>query len=138
MYATGTNFRGVNTLGGVSVSRIVIAVRACWLIKRGLARVPPPSILYGGMIITVPPLVLTLGDLRVALAGCFSGRVNAIDAISCVMWDESGSRRWRPEQLVKVVQWSYAHHWNRLLYSVLLVNNRLACRILELVSMFAF
>jgi len=42
-------------------------------------------------------------------------RVNAIDAISCVMWDESGSRRWRAEQLVKVVQWSYAHHWNRLL-----------------------
>ena len=42
-------------------------------------------------------------------------RVNAIDAISCVMWDESGSRRWRAEQLAKVVQWSSAHHWNRLL-----------------------
>ena len=41
-------------------------------------------------------------------------RVNAIDAISCVMWDESGSRRWRAEQLAKVVQWSSAHHWNRL------------------------
>ena len=76
-YAIGTNFGGVKTGGGVSASRIVIALSACWLINLALARVPPPSILYGGMIITVPSLVLTLGDLRVALAGCFSGRINA-------------------------------------------------------------
>jgi hypothetical protein len=42
-------------------------------------------------------------------------RVNAINAITCVMWDESGSRRWRAEQLAKVIQWSSAYHWNRLL-----------------------
>jgi len=76
-YATGTNFHGVNTIGGVSASRIVIALRACWLINLALAHFPPPSILYGGMIITGPSLVLTLVDLRVARAGRLSGRINA-------------------------------------------------------------
>ena len=42
-------------------------------------------------------------------------RVNAIDAICCVIWDKSGSRRWRAKQLAKAQQWSSAHHWNRLL-----------------------
>ncbi len=77
MYTTGTNFRGVKICGGVSVSRIVIALSACWLINRALAYVPPPSILYGGMTITGPSLVLTLVDLRVARAGLLSGRINA-------------------------------------------------------------
>jgi len=76
-YATGTNFRSVKICGGVSALRIVIALSACWLINRALALVPPPSILYGGMTITGPSLVLTLVDLRVARAGLLSGRINA-------------------------------------------------------------
>ena len=38
---------------------------------------PPPSILYGGMIITGDVVVLTLFDLRVAVAGLVSGSINA-------------------------------------------------------------
>jgi hypothetical protein len=38
-------------------------------------------------------------------------RVNAIDAICCVMWDESGSRRWRAEQLAKALS---GHCWSVL------------------------
>ena len=75
-YATGTNFHGVNTIGGVSASRIVIALRACWLINLALAHFPPPSILYGGMTITGPSVPI-LVDLRVARAGVLSGEINA-------------------------------------------------------------
>ncbi len=50
---------------------------ACWLINLALARVPPPSILYGGMIITVDLVLLTLFDQRVAGAGLVSGKINA-------------------------------------------------------------
>ena len=76
-YATGTSFHGVKAVGGVSASRIVIALSACWLINLALACVPPPSILYGGMIITGALVLLTLLDLRVAGAGLVSGRINA-------------------------------------------------------------
>ncbi len=75
-YAIGTNFGGVKTGEGVSASRIVIALSACWLINLALARVPPPSILYGEMIITGDVVVLTLFDLRIAGAGLVSGRIN--------------------------------------------------------------
>ena len=73
----GINFCGVKTVGGVSASHIVIALSACWLINFALARVPPPIILYGGMIITGDLVLLTLFDLRVAGAGLVSGRINA-------------------------------------------------------------
>ena len=52
---------------GTRASCNVIAVSALWLINRALARVPPPSILYGGMIITGDVLSLTLLDWRVLL-----------------------------------------------------------------------
>ncbi len=77
LYAIGMNFRSVKAIGGVSASCIVIALSACWLINLALARVPPPSILYGGMILTGDLVVLTLFDLRVAGAGLVSGRINA-------------------------------------------------------------
>ena len=67
----------MNTIGSVSASRIVIVLRACWLINLALARVPPPSILYGGMIITGDLLVLPLVDLRIVDAGPDSRRINA-------------------------------------------------------------
>ena len=73
----GINFRGVKTGGGVSASRIVIVLSACWLINLALARVPPPSILHGGKIITGELVLLTLFDLRVAGAGLVSERINA-------------------------------------------------------------
>jgi len=71
--AIGTNLLGMKTDEGVSASCIVTALSACWLINRALARVPPPSILYGGMIITRDLLVLTLVNLRVAGADPVSG-----------------------------------------------------------------
>ncbi len=77
LYAFGTIFYGMKTFGGVSASRIVTALSACWLISLALARVPPPSILYGGMIITGDLMVLTLVNLRVAGAGPVSGMINA-------------------------------------------------------------
>jgi len=76
-YATGKNFRGVKAVGGVSASHIVIALSACWLINLSLACVPPPSILYGGMIITGDLVVLTLFNLRVTGAGLVSERINS-------------------------------------------------------------
>ena len=75
-YATGMNFGGMKTVGGVSASRIVIALSACWLINLALACVPPTSILYGGMIITGDLLFLSLFDLWVTGAGHVSGRIN--------------------------------------------------------------
>ena len=65
-------FCGMKAVGGVSASHIVIPLSACWLINLALARVPPPSILYGGMIITGDLVVLTLFDLRVAGASLVS------------------------------------------------------------------
>ena len=76
VYVIGTNFRGMKAVGGVSASLIVIALSACWLINRALARVLLPSILYGGMIITGDFMLLTLVDLRVAGVGSVSGRIN--------------------------------------------------------------
>ena len=73
----GTKVRGVKADGGVSASRIVITLSACWLINLALAHVPPPSILYGGIIITGDVLFFTLVDLRVAGAGFIFGRINA-------------------------------------------------------------
>ena len=72
-------FPGVKAIGGVSASHIVILLMlsACWLINLALARVPPPSILCRGMIITGDLVVLTLFDLWVACAGLVSGRINA-------------------------------------------------------------
>ena len=71
----GTIVRGVKANVGVSASCIVIALSACWLINLALARVPP-SILYGGIIITGVVVVFTLFDLRVAGAGLVSGSIN--------------------------------------------------------------
>ena len=70
-------FRGVNICVGVSASLIVIVLSACWLINRALARVPPPSILFEGMIITGDLVVPTLFILRFTGAGLVSGRINA-------------------------------------------------------------
>ncbi len=70
-----TNFRGVKICGGVSASRIVIALSACWLINRAFALVTPPSLLRGGFTVTGPFLLPTLVDLRVA--GASSGRIIA-------------------------------------------------------------
>ena len=89
-YATGTNVRGVNVNGGVSASRIVIALSACQLINLAFACVPPPSILYGGMIITGDVVVLTLFDLRVAGGACLvSGSINA-GATRCIVGNAPG------------------------------------------------
>ena len=76
-YAMGTNVCGVKANVGVSASRIVIALNDCWLIYCALARVPPPSNLYGGIIITGVVVVFTLFDRRVAGAGLVSGSINA-------------------------------------------------------------
>jgi hypothetical protein len=62
---------------GTRASCNVIAVSALWLINRALARVPPPSILYGGMIITGDVLSLTLLDWRVFFGVGRSGCINA-------------------------------------------------------------
>ena len=67
----------MKAVGGVSASRIVITLSAHWLINLAFARVPPPSILYGGMIITGDLMLLPLFDLRVVGAGLISGRINA-------------------------------------------------------------
>ena len=72
----GINFCGVKAVGCVSASRIVITLSARWLINLALAHVPPPSILYGGMIITGDLVLLPLFDLWVAGAGLISGRIN--------------------------------------------------------------
>ena len=62
---------------GTRASCNVIAVSALWLINRALARVPPPSILYGGMIITGDVLSLTLLDWRVFVGVGRSSCINA-------------------------------------------------------------
>ncbi len=72
----GINLRGVKTVGGVSASCIVITLSARWLINLALARVPPPSSLYWGMLLTGDLVLLTLFNLRVAGAGLVSGRIN--------------------------------------------------------------
>ena len=76
-YAMVTNVRGVKANGGVSASCIAIALSACWLINLALARVPPPSILYGGIIITGVVVFFTLFGLRVSGAVLVSGSINA-------------------------------------------------------------
>ena len=76
-YAMGTYVCGVKADVGVSASHILITLNACWLINLTLARVPPPSILYGGIIITGVVVVFILFDLRVAGAGLVSGSINA-------------------------------------------------------------
>ncbi len=75
--SVGINLCGVKTVGGVSASRIVIALSARLLINLALAHVPPPSILYWGMLLTGDLVLLSLFDLRVAGAGLVSGRINA-------------------------------------------------------------
>ena len=50
-YVAGTSLRGVKAKGIVRASCIVIAVSACWLINRALARTPPGT-RAGRMIIT--------------------------------------------------------------------------------------
>ena len=72
----GINLRGVKTVGGVSASRIVILLSARWQINLALARVPPPSSLYWGMLLTGDLVFLSLFDVRVAGAGLVSGRIN--------------------------------------------------------------
>ena len=76
-YAMVTKVRGVKAAGSVSASRIVIALSVCWLINLALALVPPPSILYGGILITGDVVVFTLVDLCVAGVGFVSVSINA-------------------------------------------------------------
>jgi hypothetical protein len=76
-YGILANFCGVKTVSGVSASRIVIALSACWLINLALAHFPPPSILYGGIIIIGVVVGFTLVNLRAAGAGLVSGSINA-------------------------------------------------------------
>jgi hypothetical protein len=63
-YVMGTYVRGVKANVGVSASCIVITLSACWLINLALACVPPPSNLYGGIIITGVVVVFTLFNRR--------------------------------------------------------------------------
>ncbi len=77
LYAVGANFGGVKPVRGVSASCIVIALSACWLINLALDHVPPPSIWYGGMIITGDVVVRTLVDRHFTVVGPVSGRINA-------------------------------------------------------------
>ena len=51
LYIAGTSLCGVKAKGIVRASCIVIAVSACWLINRALARTPP-GMRAGGMITT--------------------------------------------------------------------------------------
>ncbi len=53
---------GVNAFGGLSASFIVNILRACWLIKRALALIPPRTG-YGGIIIG-PGVNSTVGYVR--------------------------------------------------------------------------
>ena len=64
-YVAGTSLRGVKDKGMARASCIVIALTACWLINRALARTSP-GICAGGMIIT--------GDVvsRILVDRCFS------------------------------------------------------------------
>ena len=73
----GMNVHGMKADVGVSASRIVITLSACCLINLAFARVPPPGILYRGIIITGVVVVFTLFDLRVTGAGLVSGSINA-------------------------------------------------------------
>ncbi len=76
VYVGGTSFRGVKAIGLARASCNVIAVSALWLINLALARVPSPSILYGGMTMTGDVLSITLLDRRgvvgVGQSGCIS------------------------------------------------------------------
>jgi hypothetical protein len=72
----GINLHGVKTVGGVSASCVVIALSARWLINLALARVPPPSSLYWGMLLTGDLVLLSLFDVRVTGAGLVSRRIN--------------------------------------------------------------
>ena len=66
----------MKAIGPARASCNVIAVSALWLINLALARVPPPSILYGGMTMTGDVLSITLLDRRgvvgVGQSGCIS------------------------------------------------------------------
>ena len=82
MYVCGTSFCGLKVIGIVRASCTVIVVSALWLINHALARVPPPIILYGGMIITGDVLSLTLVDWRILVGvGLGSGFINADSAL---------------------------------------------------------
>ncbi len=61
--------------GGVSTSRIVIALSDCWLTNLALACIPPGT-QAGGMIITGAVMVCTLGDWRFSVVGLISGGLN--------------------------------------------------------------
>ena len=72
----------MKAIGMVRASCNVIAVSALWLIVRVLACVPPPSILYGGMIITGDVLLRTLVDRLVfVVVGLGSSCINAGSAL---------------------------------------------------------
>ena len=82
VYVGGKSFWDVKAIGTVRASCNVIAVSALWLIKCALARAPPPSILYGGMIITGDVLLRTLVDRRVfVVVGLGSSCINAGSAL---------------------------------------------------------
>ena len=82
MYVGGTSFRGVKDIGTVRASWNIIAVSALRLINHALACVPPPSILYGGMIITGDVLLRTLVDRHVfVVVGLGSSCINAGSAL---------------------------------------------------------
>ena len=85
-YAIGTNLHGMKATRGVSASCIVIALSACWLINHALACIPPPSILYNGVIITGGVVVRTLVDLRFAVVGPVSGRISKHRCYSLNCW----------------------------------------------------
>ena len=76
MYVGGTSFRGVKAIGTVRASWNIIAVSALRLINHALACVPPPSILYGGMIMTGDVFSINLLDWRgfpvVRQSGCIN------------------------------------------------------------------
>ena len=67
----------MKAIGMVRASCNGITVSALWLINCELACVPPPSILYGGMIITGDVLSPTLLDRCVFVGVGRSGCINA-------------------------------------------------------------
>ncbi len=75
MYDFCTKCCGVKDAGGVSTSRIVIALSACWLTNLALACIPPGT-WAGRMIFTGAVIVCTLGDRRFSVVGLASGGLN--------------------------------------------------------------
>ncbi len=95
--SVGINLCDVKTVGGVSASRIVIVLSARWLINLALALVPPPSILYWGMLLTGDLVLLSLFNLWVVGAVLVSGRINA--GTTCLI---AGTA---PGVLLRVIRW---------------------------------